>query len=200
MGLPKQLVSLPLEKPIWDRFFSVFPLLLLGSLDQDGGYNLAPKHLAMPMGWENWFGFICAPPHRTYQNVVRSGAFTVSYPRPEQVVFTSLAAAPRGGADEKPALAALQVFPAQAVEGVLVEGCSLYLECRLERVVDELGPNSLLIGRVVAAYADSDALRGGDREDGEVIREMPLLAYLAPDRFAVIDRSQGFPLPVGFKR
>ena len=83
---------------------------------------------------------------------------------------------------------------------MLVEGCYLYLECRLERTLDELDGNSLLIGRVVAAHVHGDALRDEDREDNELIHDHPLFAYLYPARFAVIDRSQGFPLPAGFKR
>jgi flavin reductase (DIM6/NTAB) family NADH-FMN oxidoreductase RutF len=97
-------------------------------------------------------------------------------------------------------LLGLPVFPAQVVSGVLVEGCSIYLECELEKIIDDLGPNSLLIGRIMAAHIQSRALRGEDREDNEIIREVPLLVYLGPGRFAVLDRSQGFPLPAGFKR
>ena len=200
MSLPDALVSLPMDEPIWERFFSVFPLTLVGTREEDGGHDLAPKHMAMPMSWKNWFGFVCTPRHRTYQNALRTGAFTVSYPRSEQIVLTSLAAAPRTDSNEKPSLMALPVFPAQVVDGVLVEGCDLYLECELDRMVDDLGDNSLIIGRIVAAHVDQDALRGDDREDNDIIRDKPLFAYLYPERFAIIDRSQGFPMPAGFKR
>ena len=79
MSLPECLVSLSLDEPIWERFFSVFPLVLVGTLEEGGGHDLAPKHLAMPLSWGRWFGFVCTPRHRTYQNAVRTGAFTVSY-------------------------------------------------------------------------------------------------------------------------
>ncbi len=200
MSLPETLVSLPLADPIWERFFSVFPLVMVGTREEDGRHDLAPKHMAMPMSWKNWFGFVCTPRHRTYQNALRTGAFTVSYPRSEQIVLTSLAAAPRTDSNEKPSLMALPVFPAQVVDGVLVEGCDLYLECELDRMVDDLGDNSLIIGRIVAAHVDRQALRGDDREDNDIIRDKPLFAYLYPERFAIIDRSQGFPMPAGFKR
>ncbi|MFZ1643731.1 MAG: flavin reductase [Candidatus Contendobacter sp.] len=200
MALPEHLLTLPLDEPVWERFFSVFPLVLVGTREEDGGHDLAPKHLAMPLSWRNWFGFVCTPRHRTYQNAVRSGAFTVSYPRPEQVVVTSLAAAPRAGDQDKPSLLALPVFPAQVVDGVLVEGCHLYLECRLDRALDDLDGNSLLVGKVVAVHVHTDALRCEEREDNELVRDDPLLAYLFPGRFAIIERSQGFPLPAGFQR
>lgn len=201
MALPEHLVSLPLDEPVWDRFFSVFPLVLVGTREEGGGYDLAPKHLAMPLSWGHWFGFVCTPRHRTYQNAVRTGAFTVSYPRPEQVVATSLAASPRCGEDpDKPGLVALPVFPAQVVDGVLVRGCHLYLECRLDRTLDDLDENSLLVGRVVGVHVHAKALRAADQEDNELVHADPLLAYLYPARFTVIDRSQGFPLPAGFRR
>ena len=200
MSLPDALVSLPMDEPIWERFFSVFPLVMVGTREEDGGHDLAPKHMAMPVSWKNWFGFVCTPRHRTYQNALRTGVFTVSYPRSEQIVLTSLAAAPRTDSNEKPSLMALPVFPAQAVDGVLLLGCDLYLECELDRMVDDLGDNSLIIGRIVAAHVDQHALRGDDREDNDIIRDKPLFAYLYPERFAIIDHSQGFPMPAGFKR
>ncbi len=200
VSFPDDLVSLPMEEPIWERFFSVFPLVLVGTREEDAGYDLAPKHMAMPMSWKNWFGFVCTPRHRTYQNALRTGSFTVSYPRSEQIVLASLAAAPRTDSNQKPSLMALPVFPAQVVDGVLVDGCDLYLECELDRMVDDLGENSLIIGRVVAAHVHPHALRGDDREDNDIIRDKPLFAYLYPERFTIIDRSQGFPMPAGFKR
>ena len=89
------LVKLNLDKPIWDRFFWVSPLSVIGTLEEDGTPNLAPKHMVTPMGWQNYFGFVCTPRHSTYRNVEREGVFTVSMPRPDQVVLASLCAAPR---------------------------------------------------------------------------------------------------------
>lgn len=195
-----RLVDLPVDTPVWDRFFGVYPLVLVATLEEDGSHDIAPKHLAMPMSWDNWFGFVCTPRHRTYANARRDGVFTVSYPRPRQVVLTSLAAAPRNEEGDKPALQALPVRPAARVRGVLVEGCSLWLECELERVVDGFGVNSLLAGRVVAAQAEEAILRETDRDDGELLLREPLLAYLAPGRFAEVGASQGFPFHAGFCR
>ena len=52
----------------------------------------------------------------------------------------------------KPALAALPTFPDGHVDGVLVHGCYLFLECELDRFVD-VDDASLVIGRIVAASA-----------------------------------------------
>jgi flavin reductase (DIM6/NTAB) family NADH-FMN oxidoreductase RutF len=193
------LVSLDVKEPIWERFFTVAPLVLIGTLDEGGEPDLAPKHMAFPMGWDNYFGFVCTPSHSTYQNIKRSRGFAVSYPRPADLVAASLTASPRCE-EAKPIVGLLDTFPASEVEGVFLEAGYLFLECELDRLIDGFGVNSLVTGRVVAAYADDDALRGSDRDDGEVLLDSPQLAYLYPGRFAVIDRTQAFPFPAGMRR
>ncbi len=196
----ENLISLSVEEPIWDRFFGVYPLVLVATLDPDGNHDIAPKHLAMPMGWHNRFGFVCTPRHHTYQNIQRSGVFTVSFPRPDQVALASLAASPRCDNDSKPIISAFPVSAATVVEGVLVDDCYLYLECELDRVVEPFEANSLIVGHIRAAQVVERALRRADRDDNDIVKDEPLLAYLYPFRFAVVDRSQGFPKPAGFKR
>jgi flavin reductase (DIM6/NTAB) family NADH-FMN oxidoreductase RutF len=191
--------TLETDLPIWERFFTVAPLVLIGTKD-DAGYDLAPKHMAIPMGWENYFGFVCASRHRTYQNIRREGAFTVSYPRPTQLVLTSLAAAPRCGDDTKPSLLALPTFPASQVDGIFVEDAYIFLECTLDRIIDGFGVNSLITGRIIAAHAHQDALRTSERDDQDLIHTAPLLAYLYPGRIANIEDSYSFPFPLDFTR
>jgi flavin reductase (DIM6/NTAB) family NADH-FMN oxidoreductase RutF len=195
-----KLIALATDRPVWDRFFGVFPLVIVGSKEEDGRYDLAPKHLAMPLGWENHFCFVCSPHHATYHNIRRHGAFTVSYPRLTEVLLASLAAAPRCGGLSKPSLLALPTFPARQVDGVLVEGCYLFLECTLHSVLDGFGPNSLLIGDVVAAAAHEDAVRAEERDEAEQIFRFPLLAYISPGRLAEIRQTTAFPFPEGFSR
>lgn len=199
-GMSDAFVELDTAHPIWDQFYWVAPLVLVGTLEEDGAHDLAPKHMALPMGWENYFGFVCTPRHRTYHNAKRSGAFTVSYPRPEQLVPTSLAAAPRDEDGEKHSLAALPVAPARVVDGVLLEGASVHLECRLHRVYDDFGVNSLVTGVVVRAVVDPRVERQPDRDDAQLLYRNPPLAYLHPGRFAVLQETQAFPFPAGMKK
>ncbi len=84
MNKPSNLSTFSMKYPIWDRIFMVFPLVIVGTKEADGEYDLAPKHMAMPMSWENHFGFVCTPLHNTYHNAKREGVFTVSYPNPSQ--------------------------------------------------------------------------------------------------------------------
>jgi flavin reductase (DIM6/NTAB) family NADH-FMN oxidoreductase RutF len=182
--------------PVWERFFTVLPLVLVATREGEA-YDIAPKHMAMPLGWQNHYCFVCTPRHATYQNVRATGVFTVSFPRPEQVAQIAMAAAPRAE-DAKAGLAALTTIPARVVDGVLVDGCLVHLECRLDRIVDGFGDASIITGAVVAASVDPAALRALERDDADLIHEAPLLAYLQPGRMASIDRSTSFPFPAGF--
>lgn len=197
---PEPLVRLDTDRPIWDRVFSVAPLVIVGSKEEGGLFNLAPKHLAMPLGWENYYCFVCSPRHTTYHNIRRQGAFTVSYPRASEVLTASLAAAPRCEDRSKPSLLLLPTFPANRVEGVLVQGGYLFLECTLHSILDGFGPNSLIIGDVVAASAREDALRDAERDEADQIYRLPIPAYLSPGRLAEIRQTVAFPFHAGYSR
>jgi len=191
---------LDVSHAIWDRFFWVAPLVVIGTEEEDGSPDLAPKHMAMPLGWENYFGFVCTPRHATYVNAIRERAFTVSYPRPDQLVHASLSAEPRCEDGQKASLSDLTIVPAEVVSGPLLGGAYVHLECELDRIVEGFGENGLIIGKVVAARAERDVLRTIEREDASVIARSPLLAYLAPGQYARIDRAHNFPFPEGFAR
>ena len=193
-------ITLDTKTPIWDRFFTVAPLVLIGTTDADGALDLAPKHMVTPMGWQNYFGFICTPRHSTCSNIDRDGVFTVSYPKPSQVLMTSLAASPRVDEGEKPVIDYFQTFPATEIDGQFVVDGYLYFECRHHKTVDGFGENCLITGEIVAAYADEHCLRASEADDQETIHESPLFAYLAPGRFAAIDRSNAFPFPESMKK
>lgn len=194
------LVSLELTSPIWERFFTVAPLALVGTLEPDGSPDLAPKHMVTPLGWGNWVAFVCCPNHGTYRNAVRTREFTLSFPRPDGVLVASLASAPRCDGDTKPALDLLETFPAAVVSAPLVAGGYLYLECRLHDTWDGFGENSLVAGEIVAAHVSQEGVRRPDRDDVELLEEEPLLVYLPPGRFAQVSAGQAFPFHRGMKR
>jgi flavin reductase (DIM6/NTAB) family NADH-FMN oxidoreductase RutF len=192
-------VELPVGPEMWERVLLVSPLVLVGT-KEGSGWNFAPKHMAMPLGWEGFYCFACTPRHATYRNLREHPQFTVSFPRPDQVITSSLAAGGRFEGDLKPSLGALATIPARVVEGRSLEGCSLVLECELDRIVDGFGSNSLVVGRVVAASASRDAIRGAEVDDADLVHRLGLLAYLAPGRFAVVRDSLSFPFPHDFRR
>ena len=194
------LIELDTSSSIWESFYSVFPLVVIGTREADGSDDLAPKHLAIPMSWKNHFGFVCTPRHNTYQNIQRDRQFTVTYMRPSQTVLASLAATPRCEDGSKPITDSLPTFEAETVNAVFVEDGYLFLECELQQMIDDLGDNSLILGRIVKARVAEDALRSSDQDDEDLIYNAPLLAYLYPGRFSEISNSNQLPFPAGFKR
>lgn len=176
----------------------VAPLVLVGTREGDG-YDFAPKHMTMPLGWDGFYCFVCSPRHATLANVLAHEAFTVSFPRAEQIISLSLAAGGRDETGGKPSLAALPTVPARVVDGRLAADCLFYLECELDRIVDGFAENSLVVGRVVAAAAAMDALRSAERDDADLVYRTGLLAYLAPGRFAAVRESRSFPYPIDFR-
>ncbi|MGW8367886.1 MAG: flavin reductase family protein [Gammaproteobacteria bacterium] len=199
-GKSDGLIELDVSHSIWERFFTVFPLVVVGTRDPDGAIDLAPKHLAIPLSWESHFGFVCAETHRTYQNIRRAGEFTVTYVRPSQVVLASLAATPRCQDTSKPIVDSLPTFPATKVDGAFLADGYLFLECRTTKIYDDFGRNSLIAGQVVAARIATDAAKHTDEDDQDLLMSAPLLAYLYPGRFAEIKQSNKLPFPAGFKR
>jgi flavin reductase (DIM6/NTAB) family NADH-FMN oxidoreductase RutF len=194
-----QLVELPTDAPVWDSVFIPAPLVLVATKEADR-YDVAPKHLATPLGWNNYFGFVCTPRHATFRNVASHPEFTVSFPRANRILHATLAAGERLSDGSKASLSTVPVFPAKAVDGVLVEGCALYLECRLDRVIDGFGENSLIVGKVVAAAARRGFVRHADVDDGELLNRLNPIVYLAPGRWGIVRETYAFPFPIGFRR
>jgi hypothetical protein len=95
---------------------------------------------------------------------------------------------------------ALPIFPAKSIDGLFVQDGYVFLECQLNRIIDDFGSNSLIVGEIIAAHVHQEALRASERDDGQLIFDAPLLAYLEPGRFARIEQTFTFPFPTGFKR
>lgn len=193
-------VALDTSQPIWGRFFTVAPLVVIGTKEGEA-YDLAPKHMVTPLGHDNYFGFVCTPKHATYHNVKKEKAFSVSFVTPNQVVLASLMATPRCDAEDKVStVMEIPTQPAQKVDALMVKDAYLCLECRLDRIIDGFGDFSLITGKIIAAYVRKEALRLSEVDDNQVIEDMPLLAYLAYGRFATIKESTAFPFPKGFEQ
>lgn len=195
----RRLVDIDTSEPVWERFFTVAPLVLIGTVDANGLPDMAPKHMVTPMGWQNYFGFVCSPDHATCANIQRTGEFTVSYPKPSQVLYTSLAASPRvDGA--KPILEYFDTFAAANIDGTFIADAYLYFECRHFKTVAGFGDNCLITGEIIAARAEASFIRASEHDSQDLIHDSPLFAYLSPGRFATIDRSNAFPFPAEMKK
>lgn len=193
--------SLNLEFPVWERFFTVAPIVVIGTREEEG-YDMAPKHMAMPLGWENYFGFVCTPNHGTYQNIIKNKVFTVSFPTPEQIVYASLGASSRKEEVSKSegTVKTLPLVKATTVDAPFLENAYLCLECELYKIVDGFKENSLITGIIKAAHVHKDYLRVSEKDEREQLYKNPLLAYIPPGRFAKIEKTFAFPFPKDFKK
>ncbi len=194
------IVTLQPEQPFFETLYTAAPLVIVGTREPDGADDLAPKHMAIPLGWGDYFGFVCTPEHGTYTNAERTGAFTVSYPRPENILEASLAAAPRDASGSKPSLEGIETVDAETVDAPAVADAYGVLECELDRIVGEFGRAELVVGKAVQKHVHTDAYRSDDIEPEELLDRAPVLAHLYPDRFASVSDTQAFPFPDGFQR
>ncbi len=193
--------ALEADKGLWDRVFTIAPLVIIGTREKDG-YDLAPKHMVTPMGFGPYFGFVCTPRHGTYHNIKATGVFTVSFPRPEQLITTSLSATPRMGTVSKSRsiVEQLALVKASRLDAPMIRDAYLYLECELYKIIDGFGQYSLITGKIVAAHVHNSYLRISDGDEQEQLRHNPLLAYIANGRFATVTDTFNFPFPKDFKR
>lgn len=194
--------KIEVDENLWDRCYTVHSLIIIGSKEENGDYNLAPKHMAMPLGFSNYFAFMGTPRKSTYKNIKREKVFTVSYPRSSQVVVSSLAASAREEDDTKPIIDKLPTVKAKKIEGRFLKDSYFQLECELSETLGKFGEWEIIVGKVVAAYVSEDMLKkGGDDAEGQaLIYNSPILAYLHPDRFGAIKETNKFPYPKDFKR
>jgi flavin reductase (DIM6/NTAB) family NADH-FMN oxidoreductase RutF len=114
--------------------------------------------------------------------------------------MASLAATPHCDDGTKPITQALPTFEADKVAASFLQDGYLFLECDLHQIIDDLGENSLIIGRIISAKVAEDSMRTSDQDDQDLLEASPLLAYLYPGRFAEISDTRTLPFPAGFKR
>ncbi len=192
--------KLDLSNPVWEQIFTVAPLVIIGTKEGDT-YDLAPKHLAIPIGFDNYFGFVCTPKHKTYHNVKNTKEFSVSFPLPNQVVLASLSASPRCEENSvtKPIIDILPTLKASTINALFLAESYLFLECKLFNIIDGFNENSIITGTIVAAYCHKDYLKVSEKDQQQQLKENPLLAYIAQGRFASISETYNFPFPKDFK-
>ena len=158
--------------------------------------------MVTPLGLGKYFGFVCTPRHNTYHNVKKSNEFTVSFPRPEQIIVTSISASPRSTGISKSSgiIEALPIIKATTMDAPLLKDAYLYFECQLFRIIDGFDSYSMITGIIRAVHVHRDYLRVSEGDDQEQLKQSPLLAYIANGRFAKISDTYNFPFPKDFKR
>ena len=192
---------LDVNQPVWSQTYTVAPLVIVGT--KEGlEYDMAPKHMVSPIGFDNYFGFVCTPKHATYSNIRNTGEFSVSFPVPNQILLASMSATPRDSIESKSKniIAALPTLKASTIDALFISDSYLFLECKLFKIIDGFNENSIITGKIKAAFAHENYLKLSEKDEQQQFIENPLLAYIADGRFAKITETYNFPYPKDFKR
>lgn len=195
------LVKLNIANSFWDQVFTVAPLIVVGT-KEGTDYDLAPKHMATPIGQSNYYAFVCTPNHSTYHNVKKTREFSVSFPIPDKIVLTSLSASPRCE-DLNYKKSIVDILPTEkceSIDSVFFKDSYLFLECELVKIIDGFDNYSIIAGKIKEAFVNKDYIKVFDKEEYSQIYNNPLLAYIAYGRFARINETFSFPFPKGFKK
>ena len=197
----KDFISLNVKECIWDDFYTVAPLVVIGSKENDV-FDLSPKHMVTPIGFSNYLGFVCTPRHRTYHNIKKEKNFTVSFVRPNQILLTSLAAIPRCEDNQysKDIVKKIPTIPTTKNDNIFIADSYVLLECTLYKIIDGFDDYSIITGQINAAFVHKDYKIFDEYSQQKNIYDNPLLAYIAQGRFASIKETFSFPYPKDFQR
>lgn len=139
------------------------PVLLVGTYDEEERPNVMTC---------SWAGICCSDPPciavslreatYSYDNLERTGAFTVSVPTVEQVKQADWIGMHSGRTENKFEALGLTATAAGKTLAPYVEECPLVLECKLLHTL-KLGLHTLFVGQVVDTKADEAILEGQGR-------------------------------------
>lgn len=194
-------ISLNVKASIWEHFHTVAPLVVIGTKEGDG-FNLAPKHMATPIGFSDYFGFVCTPRHSTYRNIRKEKKFTVSFVKPDQILLSSIAAIPRCAVDDFPSdiTPGIPTVSTEEGENVFMADSYVLLNCDMYKIIDGFDDYSIITGKINTAMVHKDYKIISDKGQQRQIYENPLLAYIAQGRFASIKETMSYPYPKDFQR
>lgn len=194
-------ISLDPKMGLWEQFYTVAPLVVIGTKEGEN-FDLAPKHMATPIGFSNYFGFVCTPRHSTYHNIKKEKRFSVSFVKPDQILLSSIAAIPRCSVGDFPKDIIAQIPTLTSEDGgsIYIADSYVYLDCALHKIIDGFDDYSIITGTIVKAFVHKDHMIYSDQGQQSRIYKNPLLVYIAQGRFAKIKETMSYPFPKDFQR
>ena len=146
------------------------PVLAVGTYDREGRPNVMISA---------WGGICCSSPPcvaislrqatYTYENLMASGAFTVSIPSESQIRLADYCGTVSGRSVDKFAQTGLTPVPSELVKAPYVKEFPLVLECKVIRTI-EIGLHIQFIGEVLDVKVDEEYLSSSGQPDVERIR------------------------------
>lgn len=146
------------KQEIGKNFFIPMPVVLVGT-QVDGKVNF------MTVGWcaranANPPMILCAigNNHYTPKGIEENKTFSVNLPNPDLLKKTDYCGIVSGEKTDKSGV--FDVFYGSLKTAPMISECPVTLECKLEKTVP-LPTNTLFIGEIVGAYADSRVIKDG---------------------------------------
>lgn len=175
--------ELSLDKRLWKPSPLLGQVVLVTTLNADGGSNVAPKSWISMMAFEPpVLALGCNLKHWTAQNILRGREFVVNVPGEElaAVVWQSHTIQHPRPVET----IGLTPIMANRVKPPRIEECKAHLECQyLQHVA--FGDEVVLFGQIVALSVDEGAIEGGDP-----YAYLRLLVFLEGNTYGVVERSQ----------
>lgn len=162
------------------------PVLIVGTYDKEGKPN------AMNAAWGGIYDYnlimlSLSEGHKTYKNILESGAFTVSFANEESLVACDYVGIASGNkTKDKMAKAGFTTTPSECVNAPIINELPLTLECKLNKVNED----GIIIGDVINVSSDESILDSNGKPD---ISKMHLISYVSPthDYVSVGERVVG---------
>ena len=129
------------------------PVLIIGTYDENG------KADAMNAAWGGQYGadkiMLCLSPHKTTENMKKTGAFTVSFADREHMIQADYVGIVSGNQEpDKLAKAGWHTTRSGKVNAPLIDELPFALECRFLKVNED----GVVVGQIVGASADERIL------------------------------------------
>lgn len=179
----KEKVGLSFDKRTWTPSPLLGQIVLVTSLNEDGGSNVAPKSWISMMAFEpSLLALGCNLAHWTAQNILARQEFVVDIPGDElvEIVWRSHTL-PHPRPVES---LGLTPIPAQKVQPPLIAECKAHLECTFVQHLT-FGSEIIILGKIVAASVDREAV-----ETQDPYAYLRLFAFLENGLYGTIEKGR----------
>ena len=133
---------------------------IITTIDEMGNPNAAPHGWVIGVSVDPWLiAFASDLGHKTWKNALATREFVVNLPGEEilKPLFATSKGYPKG--TDKLKISGLTQIPSERVKPPRIKECKLHLECAVE-FTKEFSDGGLVVGRVLAASLDVDAVDG----------------------------------------
>lgn len=149
------------------------PAILISTQDSKGNKNAAPFSFIMPVSVDPpIISFASAPNRHTLANIRETSEFVINIVPGELVEKLWICSKTFAKETSEIDKASLTEKPSQMVMTPSIEECSAWIECMLE-YDQQIGDHVVVFGRVIAANAKDDAIKGESYLD--IVKCQPLM-------------------------